>query len=349
MPLCSLPRRSLPLALTAGLLLATAGCDDGTSPTDLGGLDPVDLTRAVDALVAPLAASSEARANLRMALPDLEEAGVVMEWPRDDTVDRFPPDVAGRTFAYDASASSWQIVESRTGAPADGVRLLWYPLDSTGRIVNTDQESGHIDLRPGANGPLDPISVQAVSTADGSQALLDFTQGYSVAGSAVTTELFETSGVYADGSSSVNFLFASSESVSQTSGDVGYSLDARLRDTETRYNVEIDGSVTGATNAFDDVITATVERNGVSTVVEVRFRGSGGADEVVTGAIRHAGAQVASVGLTGDRYEFTDPDGNTITGTQATQLNRLFSTLTLNWYLVLVDLLIVDLPLFSTS
>lgn len=342
------PLRSLPLALTAALLLATAACDDGTSPTDLGGLDPVDLAAAVDALVAPLASSSEARANLKMAIPDLEEAGVILEWPLDDATERFPPEVAGMTFGYDASTTSWRILEARTGAPADGVRLLWYPLDSTGRIVNAEQESGHIDLRPASNGGLDPVSIRAVST-DGSVALLDYALGYSLTGAAVTTQLFETSGVYADGSSSVNFSVASSEAVSSTSGDVGYSLDATLRDTETRYHVEIDGSVTGATNAIDDVITATVERNGVTTAIEVRFRGSGGASDEVTGTIRHAGAEVAAVGLAGDRYEFTAPNGDAITGTQSTQLNRLFTTLTLNWYLALVDLVVVDLPLFATS
>lgn len=338
---------SLPLALTAALLLSAAACDDGTSPIDLGGLDPVELSAAVDALVTPLAASSEARANLKMALPDLEEAGVILEWPLEDATERFPPAVAGRTFGYDASTTSWRILEARTGAPADGVRLLWYPLDSTGRIVNAEQESGHIDLRPASDGGLDPVSIRAVST-DGSVALLDYALGYSLMDAAVTTQLFETIGVYSDGSSSVTFAYSSSESVSATSGDVGYSLDGTLRDTETRYQVEIDGSVTGATNAIDDVITATVERNGVITEIRVRFQGGGGDDDV-TGTIRHAGAEVASVGLTGDRYEFTAPNGDAITGTQSTRLNRLFSTLTLNWYLALVDLVVVDLPLFATG
>lgn len=337
-----MPLRSLPLALTATFLLATAACDDGTSPVDLGGLDAVEVTAAVDALVAPLQASAEARSNLRMALPDLQDAGVMLQWGSESAGERFPAVVAGRTFAYESSASNWEIVESREDAPANGVRVLWYPLDGSGRVVGSSPESGYVDLQPGEDGSLDPVVVRVVRTSEeGSTALLDLVQGHALTGADVKTESFEATGVYTDGATAVNFDFASTETANETAGDASYSLEATLRDTETRYHVDIAGAVDGATRAFDDLLTVTVERGGGTTVMEVRFQGSQGTQQDVTGTVRHGGTEVARVRLVGGRYEFTAPNGDPLPAGQAAGLNRMFETLTLNWYRVLYEL-----PLF---
>lgn len=336
------PHRFLHPALTAAFVLVLAGCDDGVSPIDLGGLEPVEITAAVDALVAPLQASGEARRNLRNALPDLEEAGVALEWPAEGSVDRFPASVAGHTFAYEASAAAWEVVDSREGAPASGVRVLWYPLDGSGRVVPSSTESGYVDIQPGQNGSLDPVRVRAVRTSDeGSIPLLDLVQGYALTGVGIETESFEASGVYTDGTAAVNFSFASMETANETSGDAAYSLEASLADAQTRYEVEIDGAVDGATQAFDDVITIAVERGGARTVVEVRFQGTQGVQEDVSGTVHHGGTEVARVRLVANGYEFTAPDGALLPADQSTRLNRMFEAMSLNWYRVLYEL-----PLF---
>lgn len=331
--------RSTSLALIPVLALAISACDDGTSPVDFHGLDPAAVVSAVNALSAPLQGSSEPVTNLGSARGDLAAAGVDLDWSAESTV-QFPDEVAGSTFVYDPDAQGWVIDESRTGAPADGVRVMWYALDSTGRVVNAT-ESGYIDLQPADVAGTAPIAIRIVESGSDAAPLLNFTQDYSWTGNGDEVESFEAEGSYSNGERLVNFSLESTETASTATGDVDYSYTSVMQDADTRYQLTAEGTTDGGTGAYDDALTATIERPGATTVVEVRFQGTGGAQQDVEGSVRHNGTTVALVELRGGGYAFTTPDGDELSASQTNELNALFQTVTLNGFLLLYEL-----PLF---
>lgn len=331
--------RSVSLTLIPALVLGISACGDATSPVDLHGLDPAAVASAVNALAAPLHGPNEAITNLGSARADLAAAGVDLDWSAESTV-QFPDEVTGSTFVHDAGEQAWVIDESRTGAPADGVRVIWYPLDSTGRVTSAT-ESGYIDIQPANVAGTAPIAIRVVESGSDAAPLLNFTQDYSWTGNGEEIEAFEAEGSYSNGERTVNFSLESTETVSTTTGDVAYAYTSIMQDADTRYELIGEGATDGATSDYDDVVTATIERGGATTVVEVRFQGTGAAQEAVDGFVRHNGTTVALVDLRGGGYAFTTPDGDELPVTQSSEMNALFQAVTLTGFRLLYDL-----PLF---
>lgn len=327
------------LALVPALALGISGCEDGTSPVDLHGLDPAAVASAVNALSTPLQGPREAVTNLRSARADLAAAGVDLDWSAESTV-QFPDHVAGSTFVYSPDSQGWVIDESRTGAPADGVRVLWYPLDSTGRVLDAT-ESGYIDIQPADVAGTAPIAIRVVATGSDAAPLLDFTQDYTWTGNGDEVESFEAEGWYSNDERLVNFSLESTETATAATGDVEYSYTSVMQDDETRYQLTAEGTTDGGTSGYDDAVTATIERGGAITVLEVRFLGTGNTQQDVEGFVRHNGTTVALVELRGGGYAFTTPDGDELSASQTNELNALFQTVTLNGFLLLYEL-----PLF---
>lgn len=330
--------RPLTLILVPTLALGISACDDGTSPADLHGLDPSAVGSAVDALHAQLQASNEAVTNLASARPDLAAAGLDLDWSAESTV-QFPEEVTGSTFVFDASEQSWVIDEARTEAPSDGVRVFWYPLDSTGRVIDAT-ESGYIDIQPADVAGTAPIAIRVVEFGDDQTPLLDFTQDYSWTGNGDEVESFWAEGSYTSGESLVDFSLASETSTTAT-GDMDYSYTSVMEDADTRYVLTGEGMTNGTTGDYEDAITATVERGGATTVLEVQFQGVDNTQEDADGSVRHDGTTVALIDVRAGGYSFTTPDGGDLAATQSSALNSLFQSVTLNGFLLLYEL-----PLF---
>ncbi len=335
-------RRSLSFLLIAALPFAASACDDGTSPIDLGGMDPAAITAAVDGLVAPLYASGEAVAGLRGAETVLVAAGLIPAADSDEPTAQLPPEVLGSTYVYQPNSFSWGVDESRTDAPADGIRLVWYRLDSSGRIVEPLVEKGYIDIRPAPSGELDPVSTRIVNTEEGTTILLDFSQGYAAPGDVGGTETLVASGSYSDGTETATFSLRWERSANGVSGDVTDTYRVTIQQGSIRYDVDVDGSIDGSTGRSDDLVRASVVRDGVTTAIELRSIGVGQTLEDATGSVSHAGVEVAEIRLNGNSYEFVGPNGGEIPAVQAGDLNRLFGSLTLDW-----AVLFFDLPLYG--
>lgn len=352
------PSRLLKLPLI-GLLLAGAACDDGTSPADLGDLNPFALALALDRLQAPLQASSPALTNLRKAIPSLTAAGIAFDRPlatRFDAAFRaaslvppapplaleIPPELIGKTFAYEAASAGWAVDESREGAPADGIRILWYAVDGSGEIAQPLVERGYIDLTPGENTPAEPVMVQVVSTGDGGQTLMDYGQWHdTTAVGSAETEDFGASGFYADASTTVQFSLVSAEAADSETGEESYSLDVTVESPEVAYEMNVSGKVAAGTSVYEDLLTATAVGSAGTTVLDVMFRGTADVQEDAGGTLTHDGRVVADVVINGDTFEFSRPGGGSIPAAQASELNLLFQALTLNGFN-----LIYRIPLF---
>lgn len=355
------PVRLSRLAFLPLLLLALSACDDdGTSPGgELGDLEPNELVAAVNALVTPLNASTTATANLTGAIEDLTEAGVAwrtVESPfRARARDRanvqplaldasapalpisIPPELRGETFVFDFEAQQWEVDDTRAGAPADGVRLIWYTVDGSGRIRFPLEERGYIDLTPGT-GAGEAMDVLVVESGDaGDVVLLDFVQNRSSTGDAVEVKSITADGFYSDGSLTTDFDLGSEESVETATDDSSYDLEITLEDSETRYSMRVDGTETGA-GVYEDRMTSTVVRGGATTRLEVLFSGSLDTQEEASGTLLHNGSLIANIDIEGSAFSFSTPDGAQFSGSQSNALNGLFTVMTRNGFQVLLNL-----------
>lgn len=330
-----MPIRPLALALTASLVLLLGGCDDGTSPSDLGGLDPMALARALDDLVVPIPESGQARANLQAALPALAGAGVSPVPPQ------FSTEVTGQTFAYDPETSDWAVDSSLEGAPPTGVSVLWYTLDGTGEVTQPLEGMGRIDLRPIEGETSDSLAL-TIRRTEGEVVLLDLVQVFESTGDATVAESFAAAGSYSDGTATVDLSVTSDASRNATTEDEDYLLRVDLEDAATRYELEVEGDVDGASGDVSDRITVTATRGGATTVLDMSFgtTGATGATDA-SGTLVHDGQVIANVTVVGDSYRFTKPNDDPFPSGQVTELNNLFSTMTRTGFLV-----VLNLPLF---
>lgn len=342
-----------------GLLVLAAACDDGVSPVDLGSLDPLAVTVALDDLKRPLLASGVPIINLRQAIPGLESAGIAFDLPAATgftaafrAVSMTPPappvavviapELLGSTFVYNPATAAWAEDESLEGAPVEGVRILWYAVDGTGEVIVPLVEKGYIDLWAGQNTPTNPTIVEMVATEGTPLTLMDYGQWYdTVAVGDLRTEEFGAAGFYADTSNTVQFTLDSRESTDSGTGDEAYELVATLEDAETAYTLDLSGTRDGATEDYEDSVVATAVSQSMTTVMELLFEGTGEAQARATGSIVHEGTEVVEIIMRNDTFEFARPGGGDIPGRQASELNMLFRALTLTGF----DL-VFRIPLF---
>ena len=355
------PRRRLTLALLALALVVTTGCDDSTSSIDLGDLQPTELALALDDLVAPLQASSEPSVNLRAAVEDLLDAGIVLEDRAPAAAVRtltalgldgvlppmaveIPADLMGSTFVLRLPGLSWEVDENREGAPAEGVRVIWYELDGTGGVVQPLAERGFIDIVPVPGATGDAVSVRIVDTTGTEElVLLDFIQEYATSENGTAVEEFAAAGSYASAARRIDFTLSSLEAITAGTGDQEYSVEVTLDGADLSYEMLAEGTVDGETGVYDDAILATATGSAGTTVLEVVFHGTGDVQEEAGGSLTQDGEEVAQIRIVGNTFEFLSPDGERLGATESNGLNALFRAMTTNGLYIIYSGI---LPLF---
>lgn len=324
-------------------ILVLAGCDDGTSSGgDLGDFDPAAVVAAVDQLVRPIQATAPTNAiiNLERAYPSLSGLGVVLPDEPGSPGVQIPDELLGTTLAYDPAEGAWVPDDTRTGAPADALRVLWYVLDGAGNIQTPLTEQGYMDLTEAglAVGIQQGLGASAVETLGGGTAtVLELVQGYEATQGATETVRFGGAGAYDDGASEVDFSFLSEVVRDTLAGGEEESLNVVLSDATTYYEVEASGSVNGATGAVLDQVTETIMVDGVTTVVDVTISSTGGGEQLVEteGSVRHAGALVATISTTENgQLIFADADGQELTGTARSAIQALYGSLQYGLYVI---------------
>jgi hypothetical protein len=343
-------------AILAALIPGLTGCiddDSSTGPVVPGGLDAEAVVVDMDALLRPLQEAAPAAANLEQAYASLAANGMVFGTTPPDAALRgdgptstplaveIPGGLLGTTFTYVRADAEWQPDESRTDAPSDAVRVIWYELDGTGLIAVPLVEQGYIDLTDERDDPsLDRLGVLAVDDLSGAEiTVLDFDQGYESTTGTLSTEYWDAAGYYGDGTTDVSFSVMSDETTDPGTADETSELEVTLQGPEAFYSLTNSGTVDGATGDTEDQLRATVTVEGVTTVVDVTLTGTLGSSVVdVTGTLTHGGTAVASISSEGGAVRFTDPDGDQFSGSQATVLSLLYRTL-LGHGLVVIEVL----------
>lgn len=348
------------LALAA--LIGLAGCDTGTDPgpSQLGDFDPDAVRQGIENTLIPVQTSTEANQNLIMALRDLEDDGVVVvdngpavAFSRIDDVRslvripnpilpsvEFPDTLIGKTVVYAPVTDSWRVDASRTGAPTDAVRLIYYGIDPTGRLVFPLLERGYIDLYDLDAGGLSRLRSVAYN-AEGSSPVLvmDLTQGYSRTITASdTTEHLEANGQFNSGSVTVGFSLQA-DLTSLATGDQTYSFVMGFNRSAATYDFDWSGSYDAANEAYSDDFDIGYSENAVATRLLISsdndvspLTGTG------TGTLTNGGATVAGIDLTNGAVRFNHPDGASFSSSDRAALENLTSTMWVGGFFILASL-----------
>lgn len=313
------------VALIALAAFGACGGDGGTTPEpELGGLEPLIVADSVNALVDPLPGIRTLTLNFRAAFEDLQNVGVAFTRedgarPGNPAAVTFPPAYLGRTFRYESLAGSWVVDEIRTGAPADGVRVLWYELDGSGEVLLPVQELGHIDLTDGDDAALQELSIHGVQVRVGGQDLdlVDFVQGYAASGGGT---VHEAAGTYADADRTVQFEIAAEQGVS--GGPQDYVVTSVLESGPVRYELRAEGAGSRPGGGLQDALRATFDLGSDRTIVEIQISGVGPEREA-SGTITFNGTFLANIQADNVLYSFTNADGDPLSATSTSELNAM--------------------------
>lgn len=327
------------LALPALIFGVTfAACDDVTAPA--GEFDARSTANAMQDMVAatqgmedaflsmelasPLFASSSSADLLPgrdgLALPDVDASRRLAAASAMATF--FPSNFLGVTFVWDESSHSYT-AGSETGAPADGIRVVYYAVDPiTHQPASPLNALGYVDLRDLSTAASDRLGVAVVSTAGGAPVTLaDYY--IDVSYTATDSELgvrFESVGFLSNATDQLNFDLGQDVAVSQT-GIVltqDFTMGLEGSDLSVRYQGSLAGGFEGETVGLD--VTATITNGPDRVVLDLQ------ADEQsLNGSIAHNGTPVALVTGTLHAPQFTDPDGQPLTQEQIDALGEFFA------------------------
>lgn len=349
-------RRCLPLFL---LPLVLPGCDSGTDPA----LEyrPQETAAQLESVVGPLLESDNVFAALvatgdalaefsaapaAMLLQvrpgaDLRTGTLAIRPSRDLWSGRvtFPAAIVGRTLVWSTVDDRYVVDETRSDAPAGGVRIVYYEMDrGTSRPVQPLVALGHIDLSDEDIAGEERLGVRVVDTSGAADFVpLDYYVGFS--GFAEPSEgdaTFTAVGILSDGTTTVDFdllqAFLWSESGDSESVSVAYEYVA---DATVRLAMEA-ASAFGAPWEQVDLLVE-IDGGGDIVAMDVAITAGGG----VSGEIRVNGTPAIAIGGADGAPTFTRTDGRALTQEDRTALQQLWS--------LVVDLLALTEGLFSPA
>lgn len=355
-------KRSLPILLAAASVLAGCGDDSiGPGTVDFGGLEQA-LEESQEAFFLRF----DANLFIADALAELEQFGVVYtpvrsSLPLESLQTRhgvpslpvlyprvvFPPEVLGRTFVYDGGAASWAVDEERTGAPAGGIRVVWYETDGLGTPLDSE-ELGYFDLSDEDGGGLSRLGVLLVSTATGGpQVLTDYSAGYARTenGTAWSEEL-EADGYLIDGAGArVDFQVDGAGSGDDATDAEVQAYDLAYQTPDLSYSLSVDASVPADGLTREENLLIQVLRGSVSTRLELAVAGPTASAEG-EGAVRHAGALVATITASGSQLTYSAPGGGSFTAGDRGRIDSAVGAMIVAGFNVLAFLPLLGLSAF---
>lgn len=337
--------RSLSFALVG---LVAASCDSGTDPDPLKDFDAGTLTLAVESSVAPVEASADANWALTDFISSVLGAGFDPDRPAaiahlDDarlekvlgtptqtalrdltlaTTVEIPAEMLGRTYVYDFAAEGWAVDDTRTGAPSNGVRVIWYGTDAFGDYVLPEQ--GYIDLTDQDTATMERLGIRVVRTASGTITLADFVYGLSGSDDSTNwSEHLEMVGFFSDGTDQVEVDIRIDAAGSWVTLDETYTIGLFFEGAEGSYRWKLDGSWDDAAMTSTDNLVVTITTNGTPTVLDLDFAASG----TIAGTLAYGGVTVANVNMTDSAITLTKAGGGSFTTEQQSQLETLVFTM----------------------
>lgn len=316
--------------------LMLAGCDgDATGP---GIFDPAltaeamhDMEAAGDevgeAFVSLSLAGSLFDGSTAAAMMPSSERGLLM----DESATRlyaasvgpfFPSNYLGVTFVW-SFAEQRYVPSEETGAPTDGIRVVYYAVDPTTEAPAEPLNAlGYIDLRDLSGAASQRLGVQVVRTTGGSNTTLaDYYLDASY--SSTATELSvrqQAEGYLSNGTDRLDFDLVNDASFTETDFIVEQAYEMALAGTDVRVTYDGVIALDWETETGSITISATVAGHGSSVRFELSSDG-----ETLEGGVYHGDRLVATISGTGDAPVFTNAEtGEELTAEQLEHLAGIF-------------------------
>lgn len=282
----TLPRIVAMLSLAA--VSACGGDDNGTGPSGLEPTDYLDVAGTAISGITTAVLENEAKATLD-ALGSYISAVAAQPAPAQASAvaARIPADAIGGTFIYNFDIYGYVLDETRTGAPADGVRFILYEIASNQyEPANPLVETGYFDIRDLTVG--ENLDVRHEAVIGGETQL-----AFDVTGTVTeSTADLTTTGTLSSGTTDLDFTFdfqgdlvsGADFTISGTAGPytlfVDYQRDGqygtgpgsdliRLEDSQSNAKIEIivnwDAQylvTSGSVVEFNDVVVADITGSG---------------------------------------------------------------------------------------
>lgn len=333
--------RRLAALLCATLL--TAACGDGPTEPRTTPFDAAAVADAVDRVLAPVDASADALAALRLASGALQAEDVSPNVLSDAAAPSrflpavpaspdaalaaglplFPENLLGKTFVWDPAAGRYVVDESRTGAPSDGVRFVYYAVDpTTHEPVEPLNELGHLDVTDRSGASAVRVGLKLVRTAGASpRTLMDYLVAVSYSVTSESLTLRQTAeGWLADDADRLEFDLEQAVTF-RDDGTLGVDVDYALSlndDVALRYEGTISLDLASGTGTLSGTVTAA--RGGDRSVLAFTVT----EDETIDGTLKHNGETVVLISGAAENPTFTGPNGQALTAAEVAALGSIW-------------------------
>ena len=283
-------------ALGGAPIIATS-----TAALDIRGKTPQGMRAAAVRTAQRLAATLRPSSGTRMSTSSSVHGGQALA--------AVPPEVAGKTFVYDAATGSYA-ASTRTGAPSNGVRFILYAVDPVSYApVDPLTETGHVDLIDLSGGATQAARVVVVS---GGITYIDYTAS---ASSTSTSGRVSVIGMVTDGTNQATINLLST--VTYTGGlSLTYSLDLPQRDVSIDLTISSD-NISQPEGTI--VINLTMRGPNGTVAMSGQFTETSG-----TVNVRVNGSAFATITTDGVTTSITRTDGNPMTDEDYAALQGVF-------------------------
>lgn len=329
-------------ALVILLAFATTACDETTGPAGefdagqtaqamqdmVGAVDADEMSDAMWSLSAASALFNTAAAASLASEPLNPSVATLRGLADLSAADIFPPELPlGTTYVWSETEESY-VPGEMTGAPSDGIRILYYAVDPvTGQPATPLNALGHVDLRDLSTMSSDRLGVLVVSTSGETDVTLaDYylDVAYTLTQSSLTLEVASV-GFLANGVDQLNFDIAQSMSLSDLDLSISqdYSLDLEGTDKAITYTATLTADPQSESDepAMMDAV-ATITGDGQSVRLEISW-----ADQTLDGTLFYGNQPAILISGTLDQPVFTDPAGEPLTEEELNALQTVWEAI----------------------
>lgn len=332
-------RTLLPLSVA---FLAAACGDSGTDPRALD-YQPSETVTQVDAVVGPVIESENVLLGLGAAhdaLAGFADGGATASLQSDPVgLLRFsdpgmrrirarpapaftvPADIEGETLVWDVDSVAYVVDETRSDAPANGVRVVYYAMNPfTGRPATPLVALGTIDLTDEDVPEEERLGIEIVDRPEsGPVVLLDYTVGYSGSPMQSAGDLTFT-GIGSHGTTEFDLTQAFTWSEAEDTDAA--ALDYQYASPDGSIRVRMDAVSAFEAPSWEDVaVLVDVAGEGREVALDVAIEAGGGLD----GEIRLDGVAVVAIGGVDGDPTFSYPDGGSLTSSEVESLRQLWT------------------------
>jgi hypothetical protein len=245
--------------------------------------------------------------------------------PRAPSAAIFPSNLLGKTFVFDTELDRYRVAPDVTGAPANGVRFIYYAIDPiTKAPVEPLIRRGYLDLTDEGSASAVQVGLLVVDeSVSPSRTLID----YSIAGSYTATENsitlhLEGDGYLSDGTEELDFELGYALIFTEGAEAIGIEIDHLVSVPSREVEIELiaEGAVRfGQEDPSELAGSMTIGSGPNSSVLDFTLEG-----ETLEGTLEHNGEPLVFISGSVHNPTFTGADGGPLTAAEAAALHAIW-------------------------